>query len=83
VALPRLLLFLLLVGQNGLEGVARLGDVREIDLGLQTLLGARGRAAALAAGPRVALKLRANLVRLVVFQRTGVGFAARQAEFRQ
>jgi hypothetical protein len=83
MALPRFLLFLLLVGQNGLEHVTRFGDIGEIDFGLQALRGARRRAAALAAGPSVALKLRANLVRLVVFQRTGVGFAARQAELRQ
>jgi hypothetical protein len=82
MALPRFLLFLLLVGQNCLHHVARLGDVGEIDFGLEALRGARRRAAALT-GPRVALKLRANLVRFVVFQRTGVGFAARQAEFCQ
>jgi hypothetical protein len=82
MALPRFLLLLLLVGQNGLHHIARLGDVGEIDFGLEPLRGARG-CAALAAGPRVALKLRAHFVRFVVFQRTGVGFAARQAEFRQ
>jgi len=82
MALPRFLFFLLLVGQNGLHHVAGLGDTREIDLGLETLRGAR-RGAALAASPRGALKLRANLFRLEIFQRTGVGLAAGQAEFRQ
>jgi hypothetical protein len=82
VALPRFLLFLLLVGQNGLECVAGLGDMGEIDFGLETLRGARRRAA-LAAGPRVALKLRANLVRLVVLNGAGVGFALAQAEVSQ
>lgn len=82
MALPRFLLFLLLVGQNGLHHITGLGDVGEIDFGLQPLWSAR-RCAALGAAPGIALKLRANLVRFVVFQRTGVGFAARQAEFRQ
>jgi ATP-dependent protease HslVU (ClpYQ) peptidase subunit len=78
----RLLLFLLLVGENGLEHIAGLGDVREVDFGLLALGSARS-GAALAAAPGVALKLRANLVRFVVFERTGVGLAAGQAELRQ
>ena len=82
MALPRFLLFLLLVGQNGLHHIAGLGDVGEIDFGLQTLRSARRRAA-LGAAPGIALKLRANLVRFVVFERTGVGLAAGQAELRQ
>jgi hypothetical protein len=82
MALPRFLLFLLLVGQNGLHHITGLGDVGEIDFGLQPLWSARS-CAALGAAPGIALKLRTNLVRFVVFQRTGVGFAARQAEFRQ
>jgi hypothetical protein len=77
------LLFLLLGGQNGLEGVAGLGDVGEIDLGRDDLRGARGRGGALTAGSRSTLELRANLLRLVVLQGTGVGLAAIQAEFRQ
>jgi hypothetical protein len=77
------LLFLLLGGQNGLERVAGLGNVGEIDLGRDDLSGARGRGGALAAGPRPSLKLRANLVRLVILQGTGVGLALVQAEFRQ
>jgi hypothetical protein len=77
------LLFLLLGGQNGLERVARLGNVGEIDLGSDDLRGARGRGGALAAGARSALELRANLIRLVILQGTGVGLAFVQAEFRQ
>jgi ATP-dependent protease HslVU (ClpYQ) peptidase subunit len=77
----RILLFLLLVGENGLEHIAGLGDVREVDFGLLALGSARS--AHLAAAPGVALKLRANLVRFVVFERTGVGLAAGQAELRQ
>ena len=46
--------------------------------------GARdARGAAVAGSARSALKMRANLVGLVLLQRTGVGLAAAQAEFRQ
>jgi hypothetical protein len=82
MALPGLLFFLLLVGQNSLQNVAGLGDMGEINLGCNGLRGARGRGA-VAARPRSTLKMRAHLLRLVVFQRTGVGLAAGQAEFRQ
>jgi hypothetical protein len=82
MALARLLFFLLLGGQNGLQHVAGLGDVREIDFGRDTLRRAR-KGAALAARPRSTLKLCADLLRLVVLQRTGVGLAAGQAKFRQ
>jgi len=78
-----LFFFLLLVGQNGLHHVAGLGDVGEIDFGRYALRGARGRGAPVAARSRSTLELRANLLRLVIFQRTGVGLAARQAEFCQ
>jgi hypothetical protein len=78
----RILLFLLLVGENRLEHIAGLGDVREVDFGLQALGSAR-RGTALAAAPGVALKLRPDFVRFVVFERTGVGLAAGQAELRQ
>jgi len=66
----RFLFLFLLLGQNGLHHIAGLGDVREIDLGLNGLRGARGRGARVAARLRATLKLRANLVRLVVFERT-------------
>jgi hypothetical protein len=79
----RILLFLLLVGENGLEHIAGLGDVREVDFGLLLALGSARTGASLAAAPGVALKLRANLLRFVVFERTGVGLAAGQAELRQ
>jgi hypothetical protein len=36
-----------------------------------------------AAGPRGALELRANFIRLVVFQRTGVGFTLGKAKLHQ
>ena len=82
VRLPRLGFSFLLFGENGFEHVAGLGDVREIDFRLDALLATRRRAGA-PARLRGALELGADLVRLVVFQRTGVGLAGSQAELRQ
>ena len=75
-ALPRLGFLFLLFGQNGLQHVARLGDMRQVNFGRNALLGTRCLRACLACGARAALKMRANLVGLIVLQRTGVGFAA-------
>jgi hypothetical protein len=83
MALARLLLLFLLVGQNGFEHVAWLGDMGKINLGLNALRGARGPGASLDGRPRGALKLGANLLCLVFLQRTGVGLAAGQAKLRQ
>jgi hypothetical protein len=82
-ALLCLLLFLLLGCQDGLQHIARLGDVREIDLGRDRLCCARGRGSGLSARARSTLVVRANLLRLVLLERTRVGLAARQAELRQ
>ena len=77
----RLFFFFLLLGQNGLQHIAGLGDVRQIDLGNDG-----GRAVAARSGgamrcrARVLRKMRANLIRLVAFERTGVRFARRNAE---
>jgi len=65
---PRFLLFLLLVGENRFQHVAGLGDMRQIDLGLDSLCRTRRSRAALAAAACSALKLRTDLVRLVVLQ---------------
>ncbi len=83
MAQARLLFFLQLGGQNGLERVAGLGYMGEIDFGGNGLRGARRRGTRVAAGARSALKMHANLLRLVLLQRTGVGLAGAQAEFRQ
>jgi hypothetical protein len=83
MSVARLRFLFLFLGQNGLQDVARLGDVREINLGRNDLRGARHRGAGLARGPQSTLKLRAHLVGLIVFQGTGVGLAAFQAEFLQ
>jgi hypothetical protein len=41
MAVARRRLFFLLLGQDGLQNIARLGDMREIDLGRYALRGAR------------------------------------------
>ena len=83
MALASLRLNFLLLRQDGLHHVAGLGDVGEIDLGRNCLRGARRRTAAVARCPRSTLKLRTNFVGLVIFDRTGVGLALAQSEFRQ
>jgi hypothetical protein len=69
----------LLLGQDGLQGVSRLGNMGEIDLGLETLRGARGRGTGMAAGLG-STQLPANLLRLGLLQRAGVRLAAGQAQ---
>jgi hypothetical protein len=49
MGLPRLGFGFLLLGENGLEHVAGLRDMGEIDFGLDALLAARRRACSLAA----------------------------------
>jgi hypothetical protein len=83
VTLPCFLFFLLLVGQDGLHYIAGLGDVREVDFWSDALRGTRTRGAGMAAGPRSMRNVRADLLRFKLLQRTGVGLAAGQAEFRQ
>jgi hypothetical protein len=80
--LPRLGFVFLLLGQDGLESVTGLGNLGEIDLGLKTLRGARRRGGGMAAGFG-STQLRANLLRLEILQRTGVGLAASQSQVRQ
>jgi hypothetical protein len=83
MCVPRLFFLFVLLGQNGLHHIAGLGNVREIDFGGDALRGARRRSAPLASGPGAALKMRANLLSLKAFQRTGMGLACAQAELRQ
>ncbi len=83
MALACLRLNFLLLGHNGLHHIAGLGNVREIDLGRNCLGGARSRTTAVARCPRSTLKLRTNLVGLVVFNRTGVGLALSETELCQ
>jgi len=81
MTLPGLILLFLLVGQNGLHYIAGLGYMREIDLRRDTLRGASGRRTPVTA--RSAVQMHANLLRLVILQRTGMGLPVSQAEFRQ
>jgi hypothetical protein len=73
----------LLLGQDSLQHVAGLGDMREINLRRNGLRSARGWCACRARGPRATLKMSANLVGLMVLQRTGVGFHSVHAQFRK
>jgi hypothetical protein len=82
VAPARRVFLLLLLCQNGLQRVAGLGDVGQVDLRLYPLRRARTDARA-AARPKAALKMSAHLLRLVILNRTGVGLALTQAEFSQ
>ena len=82
-ALPRFSFLFGLFGLDSLQYVAGLGDMREINLGGNCLRGARTRCACLAGKPRPMLKMRADLVGLIILQRTGVGLAGAQAELCQ
>jgi hypothetical protein len=75
-------LIFLFLGQDSLQHVARLGDMREIYLRRRALRCAR-LLRCLAGGSRSALKMRAHLVGLIVLQRTGVGLSGGQAKLRQ
>ena len=68
VGLPRILLLFLLVGQNGLHHVSRLGNVGEIDFWSDGLRSAGGRGTRMTA--RSAVQMHANLFRLVFLQGT-------------
>jgi len=82
-ALAGFVFLFLLLGQDSLQHVAGLGDMREINLRGNSLRGARGRRACRACVPRRTHKLRANLVGLIFLQRTGVSLACAQAELCQ
>jgi hypothetical protein len=71
----------LLVGKDGLEDVTGLGNVGEINLGRDALGGAACRGTR--GWTRSTVKVDANLLSLIFFQRTGVGLAGGQAELRQ
>jgi hypothetical protein len=83
MSLASLLLLSLLGGQNCLHHIPRLGDVRQVDFRRHALLGARDGGTPVASRLGSAIKMNANLLCLVILQRTGVGLAAVQAEFHQ
>jgi hypothetical protein len=66
--MTRLFLVFLFLGQNGLQHIARLGDMREVDFWRYGLGRARGNSAGVADGARPTLELRAYLLRLVRLQ---------------
>jgi hypothetical protein len=74
----RSLFLFLLLGEDRLQDITRLGDMREVDLGSDRL----GRASR-AAGVRSALCKCAYLLRLVSLQRTGMGLAGSQTQLCQ
>jgi hypothetical protein len=80
VAVACLGFLFLFFGEDGLQHIARLGDMREINFGHNIL---RGASSLRACGPRSTLKMRADLVSLIVLQGTGVGLAGGQAELCQ
>jgi hypothetical protein len=83
MAAARLFFLFPLLGLNRFQHIARLGDVREVDLWSDDLRDARCRAACVAGRPRSTLEVRANLFRLVVLDRAGVGLARGQTKLRQ
>ncbi len=70
----------LLTGQNGLHHVAGLGDVGEINLRSDCLCAARC-TCAMASRTGSMIEVRTHLVRLVIFNRTGVRLAGAEAQF--
>lgn len=84
-AAPRLFFVFFLLGQDGLEGIARLGNMRQIDLGRDGLRvgAARLRPGCTSPRPTTVLKVGAHLGRFVFIKRTGVGFPRAQTQFRQ
>jgi hypothetical protein len=73
----------LLLRQDGLERIARLGDVRKVNLGLNGLRCPGCRGPCMSGRPCAALEMRAHLVGFVQLQGTGVGLAFTKAELRQ
>jgi hypothetical protein len=80
---PHLGILFLFLGQYSLQHIARLGYMREINLGRNALRGAGGLCAGALRAPRATLKMRTHLLRFVGLQRTGMGLAGGQAELCQ
>ena len=79
----RLFFLFLLLGQNGLQHIAGLGDVRQIDLGNDGWRAMPCRRGGMRGRPRFLPKMRTNLIRLVAFERAGVRLARSHTEFRK
>ena len=73
----RLLLLFLLLGLNGLQHIAGLGDVRQIDLGNDGGRAVTGKpGSGIRCRPQLRAKTRTNLFRLVAFERAGMRLPA-------
>ncbi len=82
--MARIFLVLLLLGQNGLEDVAGLLDVGEIDLGNDLIRGVtRGGGGRMRSRALSLREVRANLGCLVRLQRAGVRFGSSNTELRK
>jgi hypothetical protein len=81
MALASLGFLFLLLRQNRLHHVPGLGNMREIDLGRYGLRSTRRGAGVTTLASM--LEVRANLVSLIVFDRTRMSFARTQAEFSE
>jgi hypothetical protein len=82
--MPGLFFLFFLLGQDGLHHVARLGDVRKINLGNNGLSGVAGGGSARRGRKLDFLhKMRTNPLRLVRLNRAGVRLDARHAELRE
>jgi hypothetical protein len=82
--MTRLFFLFLLLGLNGFQHIAGLGDVRQIDLGNDGWCAVTaGPSCGMRCRPRFLRKMRTNLIRLVAFERTGVRFARSHTEFRK
>jgi hypothetical protein len=77
--MTRLFLFFFFLGQNGLEYVAGLGDMREVDFWRDCLRRAAG-CAGVAGCVSAMRKLCANLLRFIFFQGAGMGLAGAQSK---
>lgn len=78
----RFIFLFLFLGQDCLQHIAGLGDVRQIDFGHNASRALAARCAA-CRGPGPACKVRANSIRLVSLERAGVRFAALNAQLRK
>ncbi len=79
--MARFFLFFFPLGLNGLQHVAWLGDVREVDLRRDGLRSTSSRGARMGRGACCLHKARTYLFRLVSLQRTGVSLDTLHAEF--
>ena len=83
VASARRRFVLLLLGQNCLERIAGLGDVRKVNLGLNGLRRPRRSCPRMGSRPSPALKLCAHPIGFIRLQGAGVRLAFTKAELRQ